>query len=482
MYDIAIIGAGVSGASIARELSRYDLKTIVLEKENDISCGTTKANSAIIHAGYDPEENTLMAKLNADSNLMFDRMCEELSVPFKRIGSLVVAYDDKQMNHIEKLYQRGLNNGIPRMKILSRAELREREPNINPDAKGALLAETAGIIDPMLLTISLMENAVMNGCHFKLNFTVESITKEDNTFLIRGGKESVSAKYLINAAGVFADKIHNMVTEADFEIMPRRGQYFVLDKCEGYTVNSVVFPCPDEFGKGILITPTVHGNILLGPSSDDLQDPEDLITTSELLDKAREGVKKLVPSITTRNSIRTFAGMRAQPDTGDFIIREAPEMKGFFDVAGIKSPGLSAAPAAAEYVVSLMKKSGLELTERKKFNPFVARKLFIELPEEEQKKLLDANPLYGRIICRCENITEGDILDAIHRPVGARTLDGVKRRCRPGMGRCQGGFCGPRVQEILARELECPWEEIMLEKKNSYILTGRTKLGGTDEV
>ncbi len=476
MYDVAIIGAGVSGGSVARELSRYNLKVIVLEKETDVSCGTTKANSAIIHAGYDPEENTLMARLNAEGNPMFDRICEELDVPFKRNGSLVVAYNDEQMTHIEKLYQRGLRFGIEKMKLLNREELREHEPNISPEAKAALLAETAGIIDPMLLTISLIENAVINGCELKLNYTVTGIKKEDGLFRISGeGEQDVDANSVVNAAGVYADVIHNMAAAPDFKILPRRGQYFVLDKSEGDVVNSVIFPCPDKGGKGILITPTVHGNILLGPSSDNLEDPEDLITTEELLNKARADVRKLIPSASRRNSIRTFAGMRAQPDTGDFIIREAPGTKGFFDLAGIKSPGLSAAPASAGYLIDLMAESGLELTKKPNFNPRVERKLFLERPEEEQNKLLKKNPRYGRIICRCESITEGDILDAIHRPVGARTLDGVKRRCRPGMGRCQGGFCGPKVQEILARELHKSWEDIVLEKKGSYILTGRTK-------
>lgn len=251
MHDIAIIGAGVSGAAIARELSRYDLKTIVLDKENDVCCGTSKANSAIIHAGYDPQENTLMAKFNSAGNPMFDKLCEELDVPFKRVGSLVVAYDDDQLERIQKLYRRGLGNGIKQMKILSREELREREPNINPEAKGALLAETAGIIDPMLLTISLMENAVMNGCDYKLNFPVTSIEKKASSYRIHSESESIEARYVINAAGVYADKIHDMAAAADFKIKPRRGQYFLLDKCEGSRIHSIIFPCPDERGKGI---------------------------------------------------------------------------------------------------------------------------------------------------------------------------------------------------------------------------------------
>ena len=475
MYDIAIIGAGVTGAAIARELSKYDFRIIVLDRENDISCGTSKANSAIIHAGYDAEENTLMAKLNVEGNAMFDRLCEELDVPFRRNGSLVVAFDDEQLVHIKKLMQRGINNGVPALSILSQEELLKREPALNPEAKGALLAESAGIIDPMLLTISMMESAVKNGVHYRLNFDIESIKNKGGVYILESGGDEIEAKYVINAAGVFADKVHNMAAKPSFKIKPRRGQYFLLDKIDGNIVNSVVFPCPTKMGKGTLVTPTVHTNLLIGPSSDDLDDPEDLSTTDELLEKARIGATLLVPKLTTRNSIRTFAGLRAEPDAGDFIIREAEGAPGFFDAAGIKSPGLTAAPAVALYMVEIMKKSGIAFTAKKNFNPLVKRKLFIDMSESAQSALIRGNPLYGRIICRCENITEGDIVDSIRRSPGATTVDGVKRRCRAGMGRCQGGFCGPRVQEIISRELNKPLEEVVLEKKHSYILTGKTK-------
>ena len=478
MYDVAIIGAGVIGTAIARELSRYDLKIVILDKENDVSLGTSKANSGIVHAGFDPEENTLMAKLNAEGNKMFDTVCEELSVPFKRNGSLVVAFDDEQLAHINKLYQRGINNGIPGLKILSKEELLKLEPAISPEAKGALLAETAGIIDPMLLTISFMENAVMNGEEYFFNFEVKSIKKEDGNYTIASQKSaSVAAKYVINAAGVFSDKIHNMAAKPAFKINPRRGQYFLLDKVEGNLVHYTLFPCPSKIGKGILVAPTIHGNVLMGPASDDIPDREDVGTTEEVLNKARTGARLLIPKITTRNNIRNFSGMRAEPDTEDFIIKDAGAdgAPNFIDVGGIKSPGLTAAPAIAVYVASILKEKGLTLNKKKSFDPIVKRKLFIEMSEEEQSVLIKKNPLYGRIICRCENITEGDIVDAIKRKPGATTMDGVKRRCRAGMGRCQGGFCGPKVQQILARELNKPLEEIVLEKNSSYILTGKTK-------
>jgi len=475
MYDVAIIGAGVVGAAIAREFSRYDVKIVILDKENDVSAGTSKANSGIVHAGYDPEEHTLMAKLNAEGNKMFDCLCEELSVPFKRNGSLVVAFDDEQLAHINKLKQRGIKNGIPGLSILSKEELLKREPAINPEAKGALGAQTAGVVDPMLLTISFMENAVMNGAEYFLNFEVESIRNKNGNYEIISQDNSITAKYVINAAGVFSDKIHNMAAQPAFRINARRGQYFLLDKSEANIVSSTIFPCPSKIGKGILVAPTVHGNVILGPTSDDISDRENVETTEEILNQARTGARLLVPKITTRNNIRTFAGMRAESDADDFIIKEVEGAPNFIDVAGIKSPGLTAAPAIAVYVVSMIKEKGLSLNQKKSFNPIVRRKLFIEMTNEEQSILIKKNPMYGRIICRCENITEGDIVDAIKRKPGASTMDGVKRRCRSGMGRCQGGFCGPRVQHILARELKLPLENIVKEKKSSYILTGRTK-------
>ncbi len=475
MYNVAIIGAGVLGASLARELSKYKINIIILERENDVCCGTSKANSAIIHAGYDAEENSLMAKFNKIGNPMFDIICKELSVPFKRIGSLVVAFNKEQLDHLQILYQRGIKNKIKGMQILTEEQLKFREPAINKEAVGALFASTAGIVDPMLLTISVMESAVINGADYLLNYEVKSIKKQKDHFKILGTGDTIEAEWVINAAGVYADKIHNMVSKPEFKILPRRGQYFLLDKSEGNLVNSIIFPCPTSMGKGTLITPTVHGNLILGPSSDNLEDPGDLSTTEEMLNLARSGAKKLVPKINTWNNIRNFAGMRAVPDTGDFIIKEANDTPRFIDVSGIKSPGLTAAPAIAVYVTGMLKDMGLKLINKDNFNPIVKRKIFMDLTLKEQKELISKNPLYGRIICRCENITEGDILDSIHRHVGARTVDGVKRRCRPGMGRCQGGFCSPQVQKILARELKVPLEDIVLEKKHSYILTGRTK-------
>jgi len=476
MYDIAIIGAGVVGGAIARELSKFDLKIVILEKENDVCVGTSKANSGIVHAGYDPEENTLMAKLNVQGNKMFDDISRELNVPFKRNGSLVVAFDDGQLEHIKKLQQRGINNGVPDLAFLSKEELIRQEPAINSEAKGALFAPTSGIIDPMLLTISLVENAVMNGAECLLNFDVQAIEKTDSGYEIISENKRVIAKYVVNAAGVFADKIHNMVSEPAFKIVPGRGQYFLLDKVESGIVNSTVFPCPTKISKGILIVPTTHGNVMVGPTAEEDSGKESLDTTEEMLESASAGARLLVPSLSAwRNNIRTFAGLRAISDKDDFIIKEADDAPNFINVAGIKSPGLAAAPAIGLHVVSIIKEMGLDLIAKKSFDPIVNRKLLIEMTKEEQTALIKENSLYGRVVCRCENITEGDIVDAINRKVGATTMDGVKRRCRAGMGRCQSGFCGPKVQQILARERNLPLEEIVLEKNSSYILIGKTK-------
>jgi len=475
MYDVAIIGAGVIGGAIARELSRYDLSIIILEKENDISTGASKANSGIVHAGYDPEENTLMAALNVQGNRMYDKLCEELSVPFQRNGSLVLAFDDEQLSRIASLKQRGDSNGVPDLELLSREELMALEPAVSPEAIGALHAKTAGITDPMLLTISMVENAVMNEADCLLDFEVTAINKEDGYYLLLSGESQVAAKRVVNAAGVFSDRVRDMVAQPAYRIAPRRGQYFLLDKEEGGLVKSTLFPCPTKIGKGVLVAPTVHGNLLLGPASDSVHDGDDTGTTDEVLANARAGASLLVPKASTRNTIRTFAGVRAEADTDDFIIKEADGSPGFIDAAGIKSPGLSSAPAIALRVASLIEETGLALVQKKDFDPIVRRKLLKDMPEKDRAALIAENPLYGRVVCRCETITEGDIVDSINRPAGAATLDSVKRRCRAGMGRCQSGFCGPKVQQILARELGKPLPDIMLEGKSSYILTGRTK-------
>lgn len=476
MYDVAIIGAGVIGASIFRELTKYDLKVTVLEKENDVSMGTSKANSAIVHAGYDPKVGTLMAKYNVKGNEMFEDLCKELSVPFKRNGSLIIAFSEEDMETVKNLYENGNKIGVKGLQILSKEEVLEKEPNLSHDIVGALYAPTGGIVGPYEYTIALMENAVSNGGELKLRSEVKNIEKEKDIFKITttDGKV-IEAKYVINAAGVHADEIHNLIAKESFKIIPRKGEYFVMDKTQGKLVSSTIFQCPSKLGKGILVTPTVHGNLLVGPDAQDIEDKEDKSTAAERLDYIRETSKRTTNKVNFRESIRNFAGLRATPDRGDFIVEEAEDVKNFIDVAGIKSPGLSSAPAIAEDVVKILNGCGLELKENKNFNPRREEIVFMELSAEEKAEVIKKDPRYGKIICRCESITEGEIVNAIHRSFGSITLDGVKRRCRPGMGRCQGGFCGPKVQEIIARELNIPMEDIYQEKDGSYILVGKTK-------
>ena len=476
MYDVLIIGAGVIGASIFRELTKYNLKVAVVEKENDVAMGTTKANSAIIHAGYDPKCGTLMAKYNVRGNDMFEKICSELSVPFKRIGSLVLAFNNEDLKVIKDLFINGNNNGVKGLEILNKEEVLSLEPNISKEVIGALYAPTAGIIGPFEYTIALMENGYKNGGDIILESEVVSIDKLEEIFIIKikDGKE-IKAKYIINAAGIYADKIHNMICKEKFKIIPRKGEYYVMDKSQGNIVNHTIFPCPSKVGKGILVTPTVHGNILVGPNAVDLEDKESLNTTSEGLKYIRKSVAHITEKIDFKESIRTFSGLRATSTINDFIIGEDSEVKGFIDVAGIKSPGLSSAPAIAEDIIKLLRNSGLNLMKNDNFIEVRTQVRMAELSPLEKEELIKNQPLYGRMICRCEGITEGEIVDIIKNSFGKITLDGVKRRCRPGMGRCQGGFCGPRVQEIIARELNIKMEDVLLEKNDSIILYGKSK-------
>ncbi|KRQ87604.1 L-2-hydroxyglutarate oxidase LhgO [Caloramator mitchellensis] len=476
MFDVAIIGAGVIGCSIARELSKYNLNVALIEKENDVGNVTTKANSAIIHAGYDAKPGTLKGKLNAKGNLMFDELCRELEVPFKRVGSLVLAFDDDEMKTLGKLYEQGIQNGVPELYILSKEKVLEMDPNISDNIKGALYAKTGGIIGPWEFTIALAENAVENGVNIFLSNEVVDIEKKDFGYRIITNKDTYDTKYVVNCAGLYADKINNMVSNNKMEIIPRRGQYYLLDKTVGNLVKYVIFQCPSKLGKGVLVTPTVHGNLLIGPDAEDLIDKTALNTTSEGLNFIVEVARRSVKTLPLNMAITNFAGLRARTERDDFIIEEAVDAKGFINVAGIESPGLSSAPAISLYVIDILKNIAKKIEKKENFNPYRrAIPKFIELSEDEKNELVKKDKRFGKIICRCESITEGEIVSAIHRNVGARTVDAVKRRVRAGMGRCQGGFCSPRVIEILARELGVEMTEIEKDHEGSYILTGPTK-------
>lgn len=474
-YDIIIIGAGVTGCAVARELSRYDCSVLVIEKDEDVCCGTSKANSGLVHAGYDAKPGTLKAKMNIRGNELMTALCADLDIPFKRIGSLVVCTDESNRSGIENLYQRGLENGVPDMKILSREEVIAMEPNISENAVCALFAPTAGVICPFRLNIAMAECAEQNGVEFLFDTTVTDISTVDSGFAVTTSSGVLNCTAVINAAGCHADDIHNMVSSNKLHITPRRGDYILLDRsCDGF-VKHIIFPQPTSVSKGILVTPTVHGNTLAGPTAIDNDSKDEAPLTAEGLAQVLEGASRNVSGLPVKQVITGFSGLRAHEDGGDFILEEVSDCPGFFDCAGIESPGLSACPAVGEYMAELVS-SKLGLTLKDSWNGIChdVVKVF-ELSGSEQAELIASRPEYGRIICRCETITEGEIIDSIRRPVGARSLDGVKRRTRAGMGRCQGGFCSPRVMEILSRELGLPLTAITKSGGDSKIVIGRTK-------
>lgn len=475
MYDVAIIGSGITGSACAYFLSKYRLKIAVIEKNNDVCCGTTKANSAIIHAGYDPHPETLMAKLNVKGSAMAKEICAKLDVPYNQIGSLVVAFSEEEAKTVEELFERGNANGVPDLKILNREELKEAEPMISDEALCALYAPSAAIVNPWEYGLAMAETAVRNGAEVLLESEVTSIKKENGVFKITAGEKEIEAKYVINAAGVNCDDVHNMIAPPKFKVIPSAGEYYLLDKSEGKRARHVIFQCPNKDGKGVLVSPTVHGNLIVGPNAD-ARDKDDTSTKTRCLDFVREKAVKSVPSINFRENIRNFTGVRAATDIDDFIIEFACE--GFLDLAGIKSPGLSAAPAIAELAVKMLGESGLALEEKESFTDERTHLRFKHLSDEEKNNAVKKNSAYGRVICRCETITEGEIIDALNSPIPPVSLDGIKRRAGTGMGRCQGGFCGPKVLEIMAKYKNEPFEAVLQDNTGSIILTGKTKSEG----
>ena len=476
MEDVIIIGCGVVGAACAYALSRYELNVTVLEAGSDIAAGTTKANSAIIHAGYDPMPGTDMAKMNLEGSAMAEGICRRLDVPYERVGSLVLAFDDTDLRCLQTLLERGQINGVEGLKLLSGEEARAMEPNVSEQVRGALWAPTAAIINPWEYCLAMAETAVKNNVRLHRNCRVTGIRREQDGFLLTTTGGEFTAKYLINAAGVYADTVHELIGEKEFTIRPSRGEYYLLDKCEGQRVRHVIFQCPGKEGKGILVAPTVHGNLIVGPTACSCA-PEDVSNTSDGLYQVRERALKSVPTIAFRENIRNFAGVRAASDVPDFIVRESRSVPGFFQAAGICSPGLSAAPAIAKRLTELLARSGLELREKTEYDDSRRRLRFTRLTDGEKNELIAKDPRFGRVICRCETVTEGEIVACLHTPIPPRSVNGVKRRVGAGMGRCQGGFCGPRVQEIIARELHMDPMDVMLEEEGSYILTGETKGG-----
>jgi len=475
MYDIVIIGAGVTGSAVARELSRYKTNICVLEKGEDVCSGTSKANSAIVHAGFDAAEGSLMAQMNVQGNEMMEDLSRDLDIPFKRNGSLVVCIHKEELGGLKELYDRGVANGVKNLKILTREEVLALEPNLSENVEGALYAPTGGIICPFTLNIALAENANMNGVEFRFNTKVENITRENGIYHIRTSNGMVDARYVINAAGIYSAHFHNMISKNKIHITPRRGDYCLLDQEVGSYVTHTIFPQPTKLGKGVLVSPTVHGNLIVGPTAVDIEDTEGTNTTAEGINELINKASLHVRNLPMRKVITSFAGLRAHEDHHEFVIGEVSDSPCFIDCAGIESPGLTSCPAIGRKV-ALMLRDMIHLEEKADF--ISTRKGILnpsKLSMQERDELIRTNPAYGNIICRCESISEGEILDAIHRPLGARSLDGIKRRTRAGMGRCQAGFCSPRTMEILHRELGLSYEELTKSGGRSNLVLERTK-------
>lgn len=473
VYDTVIIGGGVVGSAIARELSKYELSVCLVEKEEDVCSGTSKANSAIVHAGYDAKVGSKKAYFNVKGNEAIGRLAEELDFEFKRNGSIVLCFAEEDMPQLRELYERGIENGVKDMEIVSGEELRRIEPNISENAVGALIAHTGGIVSPFGMTIAFAENACENGVEFKFNTEVENIEKLEEGYKIITNNGEIITKTVVNAAGVYADAIHNMVSEKKLHITPRRGAYCLLDKAAGAHVSHTIFGLPSKYGKGILVSPTVHGNLLIGPTAVDISEKGNTATTADELNDVIEKSALSVKNIPYRLTITSFAGLRAHEDGNDFVIGELDDAEGFFDAAGIESPGLTAAPAIGEY---LAEKVAEKLSAKAKKDFKSTRKGFVKLAEksfEERAELIRENELYGVIVCRCMDVSEGEIVDAIRRPIGAKSLDGVKRRVHQGFGRCQGGFCTSKTIEILSRELGIPKEKVCKNSEGSELLSHR---------
>ena len=478
MYDVAIIGAGVVGGMVARTLARYNLRICILEKENDVAAGATRANSAIVHAGFDAESGTLKAKLNVMGSEMMKRITDELDVKYINNGSVVIGFSEEDTKAIDELYKRGVKNGVKGLRIIGKNELKTLEPNISDDARLALYAPSGAIVCPYELAVAAVGNAMDNGAELKCNFEVTSIGYSDGVYKIYSRERYVSSRFVVNAAGLYADRIAAMVGDDKIKIHPRRGEYILLDRQETPLVSHTIFKTPGKMGKGILVSPTVDNNLILGPTSVDIDDKEDRSTTSEGFEKIIAEAKKYVKNIDLRKTITSFCGLRAVGNTRDFIIN-SPK-KGFINAAGIESPGLSASPAIAVYIRDMLKSGGLELNEKPDFNPYRRSPHFFKnLSVEEKNEIIKTDKSFGRIICRCESVTEGEILYAIRQNPAPSDLDGVKRRTRAQMGRCQGGFCMPYIAELLSRELDIDFGRVTKYGGSACISTGRAKVSST---
>jgi len=474
MQDVIIIGGGVCGCSLLYRLTKYKGNFTLLEKENDVAMGSSKANSGIVHAGYDPKPGTLMAKHNVVGNEMIRKTAANLDIPFRQTGSLVVAFDQKERQTLQELLERGQKNGVPDLSIIEGAELFDLEPNLSRQAVAALYAKTAGVIDPWALCFAQAECAIKGGATVQLEVEVLDIKKFDDFFVVYTDKGEYKAKFVVNAAGVYSDLVSQMVESPRFEIKPKNGEYYLLDTTEANIVNTVIFPCPSESGKGVLVAPTAHGNIIVGPDAKDSARDDTTVSTIGL-EYIRERSTRCIPNINLRASIRNFAGVRANSDQDDFVIGQSESVKGFFNIAGIKSPGLTSAMSIAADVADLLIKAGLQKVPNPNYVRTRRVKRIFQMDNKARQLAIAKNPKYGVVVCRCRRITEGEIEDTFDRPLPPRSVDAVKRRVSTGMGRCQGGFCAPKVISMLAKHYGVDMKDIPNDRAGSYIIDGDTR-------
>lgn len=475
--DVVIVGAGAVGTAIARELSRYKLNVILIDKNEDVGGDASKSNSAIIHTGFDAPPGTLESNLVVSANPMYDQITKELDIPFKRTGAILVAVTQEEYNLLNIIKSKAYRNRVYDVDYLYPETIRKLEPEVTEKVLGGLYIPRESIIDPFLLVIAQAENAVNNGVKVLLSTEVTNITVEDSQIqFIKTTRGSIKTRFVINAAGLFCDKIAEMVGVCDFKENPRKGQFYILDKSLPYKVNRIILPVPTKLTKGKLACPTIHGNLLIGPTAEELEDRFDKSVTAQGLKEVIEGVRKLVPRISQKDAIKQYCGLRPVRKPEGYHIEAYKEVKGFIGISGIRSTGVTSSLAVARYVTDVLSNEGLELIPKPDFNPYrIGIKRFSELSDKEREQLIKENPKYGHVICRCETITEAEIIEAIRRPVGAKSMDAIKRRVRAGMGRCQGGFCSPRVLEILSRELNIPAEKVPKNEVGSELVIGRTR-------
>lgn len=471
MYDVCIIGAGVVGMNIARHLSRYKLKVCVLERHDDVSCGCSKANSGIVHGGYSDEPGSLKAELCVKGNRMYDELDKELNFGYRKTGSLVVAFEEDQLPTLNRLAECGRQNGVDGLTIISGDKAREFEPHLSSGVRAALYCENAGVASPYEFVVALAENAIANGVVLKLDTEVINIKKLDNGFKIvgRNGDEILS-RYIVNAAGIHSDKVARMVGIDEYKIIPRRGQYILLDKDQNYLAKSVIFQVPTKLGKGILVTTTYHGNLMIGPNAEEIEDKEDLSTDEKALSYIVDTARKSVPGFNIKKALKSFAGNRPVSNIKDWVIEES-RIKGFINLIGIDSPGLTSSPAIALKVADILRESGVALQSRTDFKP--RREPIVRKKDDDFDGDVNASDPQKHMICRCEKVTEAEIIDCLERGIPVKSLAAVARRTRAGMGRCQGMFCGPRVRDVVARHLNISPEEVPGRDEVSSTLVSR---------